>query len=410
MGPAFYKNNRRRLGELMPPGTAAVFFSGEEHRRTNDVFYDFEPDKNFYYLTGLDREQMALVLVKHADGVSETLFLPAVDEQHEKWRGVRLREGEARAASGCAATEEIGLLEAWLFAQLSSVPGARLLLYFGPALAGEAPDAPRRLAARVAEQLPHVCVENSAPHMTQLRYRKQPEEIAAIRRAAALAARGLEKVRGLLAPGVREYELRAAYEGCIAATGGVCYGTVCATGENALCLHHNRQNGVLSAGELFLMDVGAPSAYYWADVSRTYPVSGRFTARQAEVYRVVLEAQTQAIAAARPGVEERELNELVKRIYARELHRMGLISCAEEVERYYYHNIGHPLGLDVHDLRPEPRILEENAVYTVEPGLYIAQWGMGVRIEDDILLCANGCEVLTAAIPKALAEVSAPPQ
>ena len=406
MEPNFHRNNRRRLGELLPPGSAALFFSGDVHRRTNDVFYDFEPDKNFYYLTGLDREDMALALVKEEAGFSELLFLPPVEEQYEKWRGVRLREHEALAQSGCAAAEDITQLLPWLHSLCA--PGKavqRLYLYFGPATPGEAPDAPRRLARELSGAFPQLSVENCAPYMTTLRYQKQPEEIEAIRSAAGLVATGLAKVRALLAPGLREYELRAAYEACVAATGAACYGTVCAAGANALCLHHNRQTGVLQKGELFLIDVGAPSGGYWADVSRTYPVSGCADKRQAEVYRVVLEAQQQAIAAARPGVLEQELNELVKGVYARELHRLGLITHADEVERYYYHNIGHPLGLDVHDLRPEPRVLCENAVYTVEPGLYIAEWGIGIRIEDDILLRKGGCEVLTAAIPKLPAQV-----
>ncbi|MEA5012008.1 MAG: Xaa-Pro aminopeptidase [Angelakisella sp.] len=406
MEQKFYQENRRRFVKLMPEDTVAVFFSGEEHRRTNDVFYEFEPDKNFLYLTGIDREKMALLVLKRNGSVTEKLFMPAIEEEREKWYGVQLRPAQAAQISGITAMEDIKLLESFLFSLFASNGApAKLMLPFGLAIPGEAPDQGRKLSANITAAFPSVDVVSAMGLMTSLRYCKQPQEITLIREAVALLGQGLQKVRELVAPGRYEYEIRAAYEGLIASNGGRCYGTVCAAGQNAVCLHHSRQTGMLQQDELFLIDVGAPKEYYWADVSRTYPVSGRFTQHQAEIYSIVLEAQQLAIEAVRPGVAEAELNEIIKKHYAKELSRLGLIDQPQEVDRYYYHNVGHPIGLDVHDLRPEPRILAENAVYTIEPGLYIAQWGMGIRIEDDVLITPHGCEILTSAIPKAMHQV-----
>ena len=402
MDKSFYIGSRRRFLEAMPEGAAAVFFSGEEARRSADVFFPFEPEKNFLYLTGIDRPGMALVLVKRRGGsAEERLFLPPVDETREKWYGVLLRPREAEAQSGVKNLEDARELMRYLAGLFSGAAAPeRVLLYQNLTAMEEPEDQARRLAGTLRRQFPHLRVENSLGIMTALRYQKQPEEIDCIRRSAALLAEGLSAVRALLAPGRYEYEARAAYEGTLLAHNRHCYGTVCARGGNACCLHHDRQTGRMEEGELFLIDVGAPTEYYWADVSRTYPVSGRMDDRQRAVYEIVLAAQHKAMEAVRPGIPEGELQAIVEDCYARDLKTLGLIRDRSEVPQYYYHNIGHPLGLDVHDLRPEPRVLAENAVYTLEPGLYIAQWGLGVRIEDDVLVTKDGCENLTAHIPK----------
>lgn len=406
MTPAFWRGNRERLLERLPQKTAALFFSGQRLRRSADIFYDFEPDKHFYYLTGLDREELALLLVKEPGGCREILFLPPVDEKAERWGASFLRPAQAEAISGISSQQESYRLGEALASLCGGIGGVETLFLCQNLTAmDEPPDLSHRWAETLRRQFPHLSIGNALPHMTKLRYRKQPEEIACIQESAEMIARGLEQLRGMIQPGRLEREARAAYEGTLMTAGRNCYGTVCAAGKNALCLHHSHQDGVMEAEDLLLVDVGAPTGYYWADVSRTYPVSGRFTPRQREVYSIVLEAQKKAIEAARPGVLEEELDRLVREHYYGRLKGLGLLDSLEEVDRYYYHNIGHPLGLDVHDLRPAVRRLEEDVVYTIEPGLYIPQWGMGIRIEDDILVTASGCRVLTEGIPKEPEEV-----
>ena len=206
MEQAFYRENRKRFGALMPEDAVAVFFSGEERRRTNDVFYEFEPDKNFLYLTGIDRERMALVITKKSGRVTETLFLPRIEEHREKWFGVQMRPGDATAISGIDALEEFQSLESFLFSLFSAPQSpAELRIPFGPTAPGEAPDWGRRMAGALKQAFPDIRVASATGLMTLLRYRKQPEEIEMIRQSARLLGQGLEKVQAMLAPGRYEY-------------------------------------------------------------------------------------------------------------------------------------------------------------------------------------------------------------
>lgn len=389
MKKEFHIQNREKLINHLPENSIVVFYSGKPKRRSADVFYEFEVDKNFFYLTGVEKENMALVIEKNQGQVSQSLFMLNHDIEKEKWFGKQLHAKEVKLLTGIEHILDFNELEQYLFSCLCTTK--TLLLYFHYYMIGEDLDEYRLLNRKVKMMFPDVNVLNSLEIMTHLRYIKSEFEIACIKKSIDLIAEGLKIAREYIKDGNFEYQVRNAYENYARSKNENIYGTVCATGENATYLHHPDQNSILKNGDMFLIDVGAKTYHYFGDISRTYPVGNKFTDKQKQIYSIVLLAQRKAIELAKDGVSEFTLNQAIKDVYVKELMKLGLIVNKEEVDKYYYHNVGHPVGLDVHDLRPKNRILKTNAVYTIEPGLYIKEWGLGIRIEDDILItdCSN---------------------
>ncbi|MDT8435783.1 MAG: M24 family metallopeptidase, partial [Gemmatimonadota bacterium] len=232
-----------------------------------------------------------------------------------------------------------------------------------------------------------------------LRPAKDAEEIRRLRRAAALSAAGAAAAMEAVRPGMREDSLQAVVERTFAAggAGGTSFPSIIASGANALELHYSRNDSTMEAGELVLVDVGAEYAGYAGDVTRTFPVSGRFTDRQRALYELVLETQRAAIAAVRPGVTIEDLNRIARaRMAAASGDLCGEGTCVP----FFVHGLSHHLGLDVHDPAPRGFPLAPGMVITIEPGLYLPDEGIGIRIEDDVLVTEEGREVLTTAAPK----------
>ncbi len=228
-----------------------------------------------------------------------------------------------------------------------------------------------------------------------MRSRKTPDELDMMREACIIAQAGVNETLkisnrscGILGPGCFEYVVRR--KGAKPS-----FNTIAASGDNTVCLHYTKNNSTMADGDMLLMDCGASLNWYCSDVTRTFPVNGKFTKRQLEFYNIVLKANKTVIAAAKPGMTIKELNDIVIDVYSEELKRVGLISEDSEIPNYYYHGVSHSLGMDTHDVFDRNIPLEEGMVITVEPGIYIEKYGLGIRIEDDILITKKGCEVLT---------------
>jgi Xaa-Pro aminopeptidase len=209
-------------------------------------------------------------------------------------------------------------------------------------------------------------------------------------------------------PGMMEYEFTAYFDFYLRMAGVTehAFKTISASGKNAAVLHYTDNKDKTKDGDLILFDLGASWGYYAADISRTFPVNGKFSPRQKELYDIVLEAQRKVIGKIKHGLPFKELNEIVLEHYAKELKRIGLIKEKDEIAKYYYHRVSHHLGLDVHDpSRMKDELLKKGMVLTVEPGLYIAEEGIGIRIEDNVLVTENGCEVLSEDIPRTTDEI-----
>jgi Xaa-Pro aminopeptidase len=387
--------------------STAVFFSGKAPRESADQEYEFSVDRNFFYLTGIDREDMVLIINKIAGKVTEALYIPPVDEYFEKWFGILMRKEEAQEMSGIKTIEERDSFMAQFAKKLSSSDrpdNVYILSYIVDK--DEAYDSYRSLAHWIRNQYPAVNIKSSLDIVIELRSSKHEEEVSEIKTAIGYTKEALEFVMKNLKPGKFEYQVKADFEYQLMLRGSKpSFKTIGASGAKAVILHYIELKQKIEDGNLILLDLGALSNNYASDITRTYPANGKFTQRQKDIYNIVLEAQDVAMDAMHVGASEVEVNDKVKAHFAKGLKSLNIIKDDADVEKYYYHSIGHPLGLDVHDLRRRDKIMQENNVYTVEPGLYIKEEGIGIRIEDDVWVTKGGIINLSKNIIKTVSDI-----
>lgn len=358
-----FAKNRDKLFAALPEGACAVFSSGERKHKTGDEFYPFSPDRNFYYLTGIDVPYAKALFQKNGTAV---LYVERPDPATAKWVGEKLTRGEARVLSG--------------------ISDVRYLDEFPERLPG------RALSETEKEEI-----------MARLRLVKEDLELLRIQKAVDITRKGLEAMLENLRPGMWEYEAEAYFDFVLRQNGvrDKAFETIVASGENSCVLHYTDNDKKMMAGDLLLVDCGARVGHYSGDLTRTYPVSGTFTPRQRQIYDIVLQGNRLVIDAIEPGVPFAKLNELLKAYYFEALREIGLVDTAEDVAKYYYHSVSHFLGADTHDVGDRINtVLEPGMVLTVEPGLYIEEEAIGIRIEDDVLVTESGCLVLSEELPK----------
>ena len=403
--------NRKRFAKELDEVSLYIAFAGKAPIRSADQHYPFCPKRNFYYLTGIENPSIILTMYKDKTGeITETLYLERYDEVVAKWDGAVLNREDAKERSGIEKFRDVEDFKKDMAGYLYGVDKLHVLLdlenrYFAP---GETPEA--RFAAEIKDSYPHIRLENAYPILTKLRTIKSKEEIKQLQKACDLTGEAIMYMMENSKPGMMEYEYSAYFDFHLRKNGvrQNAFNSICGSGKNATILHYKDNNCKTKDGDMILFDLGGEWGYYAADISRTFPVNGVFTARQKELYNIVLEAQRKVIAKIKPGVPYKELNEIVINHYAKELKSIGLIKEKDEVAKYYYHGVGHMLGLDVHDPGKGREFdLKKGMVLTVEPGLYIAEENIGIRIEDDVLVTENGCQVLSAGIIKTVEDIEA---
>lgn len=427
--PDAYATRRTALMARLPAGAAVIMPGASLVTRSKDSEFAFRQNSDFHYLTGIVEPDALLLLLPGRDAGEAVVFCQDRDPLWEAWTGRRL------GAAGMVA--EHGVDEAFENAeresQLAALLEGREQLYV-------AFDDPEAMA--LAEQtyaaatggrrgLPAVSgFHDVSPLIHAMRQRKTPDELALMRHAGEISARAHSRIMRACRPGLFEYQLQAELEHEFVWQGGSgpAYSTIVGGGANACVLHYVENSAPLNDGDLVLIDAGAEFDLYAGDITRTFPVSGRFTAPQRELYDVVLKAQENAVAAIGPGATLNDIHQNVVRDMTAGLIDLGLLSSnADErvadssYRRFYLHATSHWLGLDVHDVgnyrRADgtPLPLEPGMVLTVEPGLYIpdaedipeAYRATGIRIEDDVAVTADGHEVLTAGVPKQAADIEA---
>lgn len=409
MSPKFFVENRKRLMEALPEDSIVVLFAGEAPKKSADEQYPFTPNRHFYYLCGIAEAGVKLMLVKEKGNISEYLFIQKSDPVREKWVGKTISAEEAKVVSGVA--------HICYFEDFESVVHRHLtygtLKHLGMDFERDGFDAPesRELSFAKACQAryPFVGVRNVHEIISRLRMVKSEEEIALLREAIAVTDEGIKALMRHAKAGMYEYALEAHFDYVLKSRGirDYAFKTIAASGANATVLHYEANHSQIPEGAMILFDLGAQYQYYNADISRTFPVSGQFSERQKVFYNMVLEAQRRVIAAIRPGVRLGELNEIVKAYYLEALGELGMAQTQDDVRRYYYHGVSHFLGLDTHDVGSGAIPLEPGMVITVEPGIYIEEEAIGIRIEDDVVVTAEGCEVLSSEIIKTVEEIEA---
>ena len=358
----------------------------------------FRQDNDFFYLTGLEEPDGWLVLVAGDSGESETiLYLPPRNPGQEQWTGHTLGPGpEARALSGIADIRPATEAEAELPSLIAR--HRRLWLKLHPRSTAR-PEIQRLMFESNAR-----AIEDLRPLLVAGRLVKDPDEVGRLRRAAEITTEAQREVLRSAVPGQYEYEMEAGIEAVFRRRGAERLGfpSIVGSGPNTTILHYDRNRRRTQAGDLVVTDVGAEFGYYTADVTRTWPVSGKFTPRQRSLYDLVLATQQVGIDSVRPGMTIGELDRIA-RLYMRE-HSAGLCG-PQSCDLYFVHGLSHWLGMDVHDVGNAGTPLAPGMVLTVEPGIYLAKEGIGIRIEDDVLVTATGHDVLSAGAPRAAADI-----
>lgn len=424
------KRRRRELLAKLPTDCVVVIPANSEVVRSRDTHFTFRQDSDFWYLTGINEPDAVLVLAPNHK-YQELLFVLPKDPLQEVWHGRRLGCEQAQAISGVDRAYELNELEP----QLLQLLNGQQSLYFAFDQHPECETMLRRLCKQLADTPKRAktapqCWCDPRPLLHQMRLIKSPYEQAQMRRAAEISAQGMVRAMQVTQPGRYEYQIAAELEHTFkwAGAAGPAYGIICGGGENACILHYTENSSQLRAGDLLLIDAGAEYAGYAGDISRTFPVNGVFSEPQREVYELVLRAQEAVLQSIQPGSSLPELTNICLRELTIGLLELGILSgelganlANQACRKYLIHGLGHWLGLDVHDVglyddHGQPTKFVPGMVFTVEPGLYFAPddtdvperyRGIGVRIEDDILVTAAGYENLTASVPKQIDEIEA---
>lgn len=395
-----HAQRREKVLQAMQDESIALIFAGKAPALSEDENYPFEVNRNFFYLTGLDKEEMILVLVKRAKQQQELLFIPPYDEFIAKWIGGRMSRAQAQAGAAIKDVRylpEFNNLLASLYNYSRYQNGLKLYLDLWQYRPDQEPSPAMKLARAIRKTYPNTQICDLYPLLTNLRMIKDKTEIDAILKAIEITKSGIEAILSTAEDGINETVLEGAFD--FALKRHLCrktaFKTIMAGGKRATVLHYSANDQAVYAGETVLCDLGAVAEHYCADISRTFPLNGKFTARQKELYNVVLKAQNIVLEKAKPGVSLKELNQAVIDYYTAELPKHGL---KEPVTTYYFHSVSHSLGLDCHDVYDYKTTLKPGMVITDEPGLYLSEEGIGIRIEDDLLITAERAVKLSQAI------------
>lgn len=409
-----YQINRTRLIEQMADNSFAVFFSGIAPAKSADQNYYFEVNRNFYYLTGINQENVVLVLLKGAGIVSEQLYLEPIDPLQALWVGESLTAEKATLISGIKTVVDRNSLDQTMSKYLTdsraAIFGELKYLYLDLERRDmkHLPSLSNMFASSIQKKYPNVVISNIHSALSRLRSVKHESEINHMKEAISITKEGIESLMIHAKAGLKEYQLEAHYNFHLNFNGvRPSFTTIAASGKNATVLHYEKNDDILKDGDLILFDLGVYNQFYCSDISRTFPVSGKFTDRQKEIYEIVLESNKKSIEILKPGLSFKEFNDFGKKVLIDGLKRIGKIKTDDEINKYYYHSLGHFLGIDVHDVGDYTRVFEENQVVTVEPGLYIADESIGIRIEDDILITKNGPVNLSKSIIKEVKDIEA---
>jgi Xaa-Pro aminopeptidase len=407
MDKGLFIENRRRLAVHMADGDSMLFFSGENVRKTADENYPFFTSRNFLYLAGVRQPQSALLLQNTGGKISERLFVLKPDLAREIWTGRRFTDQELVEISGIEQIEDIDTLGRSVDALLSTRPAPVLWLCFDALLPERAFDLEREFARRTLDRHPQVTIKNSYPLVCALRKIKSPAEIEAMRIAMKITEAGIRRMMRAGRPGMWEYELEAEFDHELALHGQRCtaFPSIISAGERNFYLHYGLMTGRVGEGDLILTDVGAAYDEYGTDISRVFPASGRFSERQAQIYQIAYAANRAIMDQARPGVPFSMPNRVCREVAFEGLKALGLLDNFADIGKYVWHGTTHHVGLDTHDVGGYEEPMAENMVFTVDAGIYVREWGVGLRIEDNVLVIQDGCENLSAAIPAAMEAV-----
>jgi Xaa-Pro aminopeptidase len=420
LNPSIFVQNRKRFVERMQGNSIAIFNSNDELPINGDAIFKFKQNSDLYWLSGITQEDSMVILFPENpdERYREVLVLVRPNELKEKWDGKRLRADEARQISGIQTIVWLdsldGLLQPWI--HLSNV--IYLNTNENDRKSNLVPVRDYRYAEAMRKRYPLHQYQRSARVMKELRAIKTSLEIEVMQQAVDITHKSFERLLSFINPGVMEYEIEAEifHSFLSQRAEGPAYGSIIASGDRARTLHYVSNNQECRDGEMVLMDFGADYGGYAADLTRTVPVNGKFTKRQKEVYNGCLRLHDYAKSLLKPGITVVDYTDKVGEEATRVFTRLGLLNKTDiknedtdnrAYRKFLYHGISHHLGIDVHDLGTRTEPIKPGMVFTVEPGIYIEEEQMGIRIENNVWITKSGNKDLMAKIPIKVEEIEA---
>ncbi|MCP4121870.1 MAG: aminopeptidase P family protein [Bacteroidetes bacterium] len=407
-----FKENRAKFIKQLPPKSMAIFHANDEMPYSGDANFPFRQNADLFYLSGIDQEQTILVLFPDCPnkGMREMLFLRETSELIAIWEGHKYTKEEATLASGIKKVMWVDQFESMLPTAMALCENLYININENDRAHSQVPYKDLRFAKEMRGRYPAHNFERLSPIMASLRMIKHPLEIDQIQTACNITRDAFKRILKFTKPGVGEYEIEAeiTHEFLRQRSAGHAYSPIIASGASSCVLHYIDNNKACNDGEILLMDFGADYANYAADLSRTIPVNGKYSKRQKDVYNAVLRIFKEMRSMMRPSASMEDLRLETGKLVESECLALGLLDKVDiknaskdnpAWRKYFMHGLGHSLGLDVHDLADRYKPLEAGSVYTCEPGIYILEEGIGIRIEDDILITDGDPVDLMADIP-----------
>ncbi len=412
MQASFYVQNRENMYASLENGSIALVFAGHAPLKTGDENYPYFAERNFVYLTGLKEASEGFILMaeKDAEGtVTESLYILPPDALKERWTGRRVKPAEATEISGITGIHYLETFEADF--HKASLRENFLYLDLGKLVATEQDNDAYRFARKAQNDYPALQIRTLRPQLKKQRTIKAPCEIEALRIAEDVTRDGILAMMKAAKPGITEYQLKAEYDYALAQRGVLSPGfpSIISAGDNNFCIHYYAYTGTAKDGDMVLNDVGAVWDGMICDVSRGWPVNGHFNERQRALYTCVYNTSNYMFSIIKPGMRMGDVDLTARKYNCEQLKGIGLLESYDEIGKYMWHGGSHHIGFDVHDIvdyRPD-LIIQPGMVFCVDIGVYVEEWGIGFRLEDNCLVTEDGCENLSAAIPRSIEEIEA---
>jgi len=418
VSPALFVKNRKKLAEKLLPKSLVLVGSNDLMPRNGDQFHPFRQNSDMFYLSGIDQEKSILIMCPDHPiaKFKEILFVIKTSKEIEIWEGHKLSKEKAKEISGISSVYWIDEMEIILKELILHAENIYLNLNEYPKFFTEVKSYQERLAKRIRDEYPLHSIKRLAPIITKLRLIKESEETDLIQHACDITEKTFYRILQFLKPGLNEYEIEAemTHEFMMNRANGHAYQPIVASGANACVLHYVENNKQCESGDLLLLDFGAEYANYASDCSRTIPINGKFSPRQKEIYEAVLRVFKQAIPLMVVGKTINRFHKEVCKIMDEELINLGLYSKEDRDKQdasnplytnYYMHGTSHFIGLDVHDVGGKIQNFEPGMILSCEPGIYIKDEGIGIRLENDILITKDQPKDLMASIPIEIEEI-----
>lgn len=407
MEKEFYRENRKTLYDSVEKQSLVIVFAGHAPKRSNDENYEFYANRNFLYLTNVEQENTVLMTAVMEEATEEFLYILPPDAMAERWTGKRLKPDEIEALSGITHTRYVDAFMSSLWNYLRTKEIENVYLDFDKLEDGEADTESYRLARYLQKEFPFIRIQNLQEQFRKQRTIKKPCEIEALRKAEEITGEAIIAMMKASKPGMYEYQYKAEFDYVLAQHGVLMSGfpSIISAGENNFCIHYYDYRGQAKDGDMILNDVGARWNHEINDVSRGWPCNGKFTDKQKLLYQCAYNTSEHMFQILKPGIPMQDVDKMIREYCYEQLHAAGVCDSYDEIGTYMWHGGAHHIGFDVHDVVSRKIKTAPGMVFCVDVGIYHEEWGIGFRLEDNCLITEDGCENLSAAIPRTIEEI-----